>query len=221
MNSTAGPQGAPGSALGPHSTATRVASACAALSRGELIVLTDGRESALVVSGSAATTTTVARMIREGSGLVFVALSRQRLAQLRIGRMTADGAARTAEFHVAVDAAEGIGTGISAADRTRTIHLLADPGASGANFVRPGHVMPVAGDITPKHTPGIPELALALVEQVDRLAPVAAYCALTSRADSRFVAGPVEGAEIAGRESVVCLTRGDVLSAYYGSDTVW
>lgn len=221
MNSIARPRAAPGSALGQHPTATRMASACAALSRGELIVLTDGRESALVVLGSAATTATVAGMVREGSGLVFVALHRQRLADLRIGRMTADGEARTAEFHVAVDAAEGIGTGISAADRTRTIHLLADPGASGADFVRPGHVMPVAADITSKRTPGIPELALALVEQVDQLAPVAAYCALTSRADSRFVAGPTEGAEIAGRAGTVCLARGDVLSMYYGSDSVW
>jgi 3,4-dihydroxy 2-butanone 4-phosphate synthase/GTP cyclohydrolase II len=47
------------------------------------------------------------------------------------------------DFQVSVDAASGITTGISAADRARTIQLLADPRASDADFVRPGHIFPL------------------------------------------------------------------------------
>lgn len=219
MNSIANQESSIERSSGTQSAALRMAAARAALGRGESVVLSDGGECALVVSATAATTASVAGMIRAGSGLVFAALPRERLAELGIGRMTADGETRTARFHVAVDAAAGIGTGISATDRGRTLRLLADPGAGAADFVRPGHVIPVAGDIGSKQTPGLPELALALVDHLDHPSPVAAYCALTSRVDPRLVAGPAEGADIARRAGMVCVERGDVLSAYYGSAT--
>ena len=49
---------------------------------------------------------------------------------------------RTA-YTITVDAATGVTTGISAADRTRTFHVLADPDATAADLIRPGHVVPL------------------------------------------------------------------------------
>ncbi|MGE2717719.1 3,4-dihydroxy-2-butanone-4-phosphate synthase [Mycolicibacterium litorale] len=195
--------------------AARIARARTELARGRLVVLSDESECTLVLLGSAATTGALAQMIRDGSGLIFAAVARARLEALRIPRMTPDGAPRTAQFHVAVDAADGVGTGISAADRAHTLRLLSNPAATGTDFARPGHVIPVAGDLTPRLTPGTCELALALASLADPSTPVAAYCALTSRTFPHLIADPDEGAQIAARDGMAFVDRDDVLGAIY------
>jgi 3,4-dihydroxy 2-butanone 4-phosphate synthase/GTP cyclohydrolase II len=197
-----------------HAGAARVAEACDELARGRLIVLSDGTESALVLLGCTATTAAMARMIREGSGLIFAAVPRYRLDDLRIPRMTSDGTPRGSTSHVAVDAV-GVGTGISATDRAHTLRQLSDSTVDGAGFVRPGHVLPVAGDLTPRLIPGAGELALTLARLTDHRTPVAAYCALTSRTNPQLIADAAEGVGIAACDGLAHVNRDDVLGAMY------
>lgn len=119
-----------------------------ALGRGEMIIVTDdeGRENEgdLVMDAAFANPEAVNFMIRFGRGLVCVPMEETRLAELAIPQMTAtntDG--HGTAFGVSVDAVGGT-TGISAADRSRTIRLLADPDARAGDFRRPGHVFPLA-----------------------------------------------------------------------------
>jgi len=196
--------------------ADRIRQACRALAAGEAVVLSDDRESSLVLLSSAATPAAVSRLIKAGSGLLFVAVEQDRLRQLRIPPMATDHHSPSSRFHVAVDAAVGIGTGISATDRARTVRMLSDPDCGIDDFVRPGHVIPVAADMKPPQAPGTPELTLALgrLVAVDA-APTATYCALTSEVDPRSVAGPEEAAAIARQKGLAFILREDVLAAFY------
>lgn len=81
-------------------------------------------------------------------------------------------------FTVAVDAATGIGTGISAGDRARTMRVLADPGTVAGDLIRPGHVLPVrCSDGGYAHRRRVWELAVDLVRAAGH-APVAMACRL-------------------------------------------
>ncbi|MGE2732169.1 3,4-dihydroxy-2-butanone-4-phosphate synthase [Mycolicibacterium vaccae] len=195
--------------------AERIRRTRAAMAMGQPVAMSDGAETILVLLGSAATSAGIAQMVRLGSGLLFAAMSQDRLRELRIPPMPVDVHARTGRFHVAVDAAAGGGTGISATDRAHTIRLLSDPGSSIADFTRPGHVIPVAADIIPPHAPGHAELALALAGLVTDGELTAAYCALTSRRDPTSVAGPEEGQNLARQNGLAFIVRGDVLTAFY------
>jgi 3,4-dihydroxy 2-butanone 4-phosphate synthase / GTP cyclohydrolase II len=125
-----------------------VADAIRAIGRGEVVIVTDDEdrenEGDLVVAAEAATTDKLAFFLEHTSGLVCATLPGERLDELELPLMVADNreAHRTA-FTVSVDLASGVSTGISAADRARTIRALADPHAMAADFVRPGHVFPL------------------------------------------------------------------------------
>ncbi|RCV52986.1 bifunctional 3,4-dihydroxy-2-butanone-4-phosphate synthase/GTP cyclohydrolase II, partial [Marinitenerispora sediminis] len=86
----------------------------------------------------------LAFMIRYTSGVVCVPMLGADLDRLNLPLMTArnEESLRTA-YTVTVDARSGVSTGISAADRAHTIRSLADPAAGAADFVRPGHVLPL------------------------------------------------------------------------------
>src|SRR5439155_1506702 len=72
-----------------------------------------------------------------------VPMTSERLEQLELPQMVQRNEARLGTaFSVTVDAREGITTGISAADRARTIRVLADPNATPADLVKPGHMFP-------------------------------------------------------------------------------
>lgn len=193
----------------------RIASVLAALRGGEQIILAAEDACSLVLWGPTVVTASMARLIREGTGLVFVALPRRRLAELAIPRMHCDHESRCSELHVAVDACVGIRTGISATDRAGTVRLLSDSASGPGDFVRPGHVIPVAGDLSHTRMPGVPQLALALVSLVDHSGPSAAYSALTSRIDPCMIAEPAEGAQIAAEIGAPFVSRDDVLAAFY------
>ena len=85
-------------------------------------------------------------MVNHTSGLICVSMPKQRLDELELPLMVDSAeneeAMRTA-FTVTVDARDGITTGISAADRARTIQLLADPSTSAAELRKPGHILPL------------------------------------------------------------------------------
>jgi 3,4-dihydroxy 2-butanone 4-phosphate synthase / GTP cyclohydrolase II len=125
-----------------------VESAIADISAGKLIVVTDDEnrenEGDLIMAASKVTPETVNMMIRYGSGIVCVPTVEHQLRRLGLGPMVASNReSHRTDFTVSVDAAEGITTGISAYDRTRTIQLLADPATRPDQLVQPGHVFPL------------------------------------------------------------------------------
>ncbi len=125
-----------------------VSDAIQALSKGELIVVTDDvdreNEGDLFVAAEFATPATLGFMIRHTSGVICVALPESRCDDLRLPPMskTNEDRKRTA-FTVSVDAKEGVTTGISASERALTIKLLGDPASDAGDFSRPGHIFPL------------------------------------------------------------------------------
>ena len=120
------------------------------LRAGKPIVVTDDadreNEGDLIFAAEKATPALLAFMMKHASGLVCVAVEGRDLDRLELPLMASLDAntdrMRTA-YTLTVDAADGVSTGISAADRARTIRLLADPGSQRQDFTRPGHVQPL------------------------------------------------------------------------------
>ncbi|MDA0766366.1 MAG: bifunctional 3,4-dihydroxy-2-butanone-4-phosphate synthase/GTP cyclohydrolase II [Verrucomicrobia bacterium] len=115
---------------------------------GRLVIVADdpGRENEADLIGAASLVTPemIAFMASQGRGLICAPITAERVEALDLppmSRRNREGH-RTA-FTVAVDAARGITTGISAADRALTIQLLADPEAGPDTLVQPGHVFPL------------------------------------------------------------------------------
>ncbi len=117
---------------------------------GGMVVVVDDEdrenEGDICMSASHVTPEAIAFMARQASGLICVALSHERIAELGLPAMVAPRDNRTPHgtaFTVSVEAATGVTTGISAHDRARTIALLADPQAGPDDFVTPGHIFPL------------------------------------------------------------------------------
>jgi len=127
---------------------TEIETAVAAIARGELVVVVDDEdrenEGDLIMAAEAITPETMGFMIRHTSGVVCMPLEGERLDALRLPLMVSDNTEhhRTA-FTVSVDAREGVTTGISAADRCRTVQTLVDPASRPDDLVRPGHIFPL------------------------------------------------------------------------------
>jgi 3,4-dihydroxy 2-butanone 4-phosphate synthase/GTP cyclohydrolase II len=83
-------------------------------------------------------------MAKFGRGLVCLAMTEERLDHLRIGNMTSENTSQYGTaFCEAIDAREGVTTGISAYDRSHTIKVAIDPATRPADLARPGHVFPL------------------------------------------------------------------------------
>jgi len=83
-------------------------------------------------------------MITHGRGLVCLSMTGQRLDKLGIPPMTTQNRSRFGTaFHVSIEAAEGISTGISAYDRARTVQVAIDPKTQAGDLVQPGHIFPL------------------------------------------------------------------------------
>lgn len=126
----------------------------AAIARGDMVVLIDDHgerreqgasvEGDLVIAGQHVTADVVNFMATHARGLVCVAMPPERVEQLGLALMPRrNSAARRSWFTVSVEAREGVSTGISAADRARTIEVLADEDATADDLVSPGHVFPL------------------------------------------------------------------------------
>lgn len=129
-------------------TVERVALAIAEVAAGRPVVVVDDadreNEGDLILAADAATPELMGFLVRHTSGLVCVGVAGDALDRLGLPLMVEanQDAYRTA-YTVTVDAAEGVTTGISGADRARTARLLADPSAVPADLTRPGHVLPL------------------------------------------------------------------------------
>ena len=118
------------------------------LRRGRMIVLVDAEdrenEGDLVCAAEHVTPEIVNFMAKFGRGLICLPLSAEKCDSLGLYPQTADNTARFGTaFTVSIDAAEGVTTGISAADRARTIQAAIKDGAKSGDLVRPGHIFPL------------------------------------------------------------------------------
>ncbi|PFG43141.1 GTP cyclohydrolase II /3,4-dihydroxy-2-butanone 4-phosphate synthase [Isoptericola jiangsuensis] len=126
----------------------RVERAIAAVAAGRAVVVMDDtdreNEGDLILAAEAATPELMGFVVRHTSGLVCVAADGATLDRLALPLMVTENrdAYRTA-YTVTVDAAHGVTTGISAADRALTARTLADPHATPGDLTRPGHVLPL------------------------------------------------------------------------------
>ena len=148
---------------------------------GRLVVVVDDEdrenEGDLIMAGQHITPAAVNFMARFGRGLICVPTVAERLQQLGIDRMVHHNreSFRT-DFQVSVDAARGVTTGISAADRARTIQIMSAPAAVPEDLVQPGHVFPLRarpGGVLQRagHTEAAVDLA-----QLAGLRPIGVLC---------------------------------------------
>ena len=118
------------------------------IAAGKIVIVTDAadreNEGDFVMAAEKATPQAINFMLKHGRGLLCVPVTRERLRELGIplmveGRQDSFGTA----FTVSVDAVDGLRTGISTAERARTVLDLADPGKGPNAFCQPGHVNPL------------------------------------------------------------------------------
>lgn len=119
-----------------------------ALREGRPVLVTDDEEREnegdVVMAAQTLTAEWMAWTIRHSSGYVCAPMTDAVADRLDLPLMVRDNADRLrTAYTVTVDAAQGVTTGISAADRSRTVRLLASPAATADAFVRPGHVVPL------------------------------------------------------------------------------
>ena len=115
---------------------------------GRMVVLVDEEdrenEGDLVMAAEYVTPEAINFMARYGRGLICLTLTEQRCRQLNLPLMvTANGTPHGTNFTVSIEAAEGVTTGISAADRSRTVQAAVAPGAKPEDLVQPGHIFPL------------------------------------------------------------------------------
>jgi 3,4-dihydroxy 2-butanone 4-phosphate synthase/GTP cyclohydrolase II len=125
-----------------------VARAIKDIADGRPVIVVDDamreNEGDIVFAASKATPELLAFTIRYGRGLICAPMTAADLDRLNVPQMTSENQERHGTaFTISVDARHDITTGISAADRAKTIQLLASPDSVATDLVRPGHVFPL------------------------------------------------------------------------------
>lgn len=122
--------------------------ALASIAAGEMVIVLDdkGRENEgdLIVAADHATPATLAFMIRYTTGIICMAIESERADALGLDPMVGSNSDRhQTAFTVSVDARDGTTTGVSAADRARTVAVLSNPNTKPNDLMRPGHMFPL------------------------------------------------------------------------------
>ena len=120
----------------------------AELRAGKMVILVDEEdrenEGDLVLAADHVTAEAVNFMAKHGRGLICLTLTRERCQQLNLPLMVRDnGTSMGTNFTVSIEAASGVTTGISAADRALTIKTAVAPNAKPSDLVQPGHIFPL------------------------------------------------------------------------------
>jgi 3,4-dihydroxy 2-butanone 4-phosphate synthase/GTP cyclohydrolase II len=134
--------------MSPQPAFTDVPTAIEEIRAGRMIVVVDDEdrenEGDLTLAAEKVTPEAINFMAMYGRGLVCLAMTEERLEHLRIGPMTAENTSNYGTaFCEAIDARDGVSTGISAYDRARTIQVAIDPATRPSDLARPGHVFPL------------------------------------------------------------------------------
>ena len=126
----------------------RVKTAIEAFKQGNGVLVLDDEnrenEGDLIFPAETITTEQMAKLIRYGSGIVCLCITDERCKQLDLPPMVQDNTSvnKTA-FTISIEAAEGVSTGVSAADRVTTIKAAVADGAKPSDLHHPGHVFPL------------------------------------------------------------------------------
>ena len=155
------------------------------IARGKMVVVVDDadreNEGDLIMAGEKTTAKAVNFMAKFGRRLICAPTVPERLQQLGIERMVLNNReSHRTDFQISVDAANGITTGISAADRAKTIKTLANPTSIPKDLVQPGHIFPLrakAGGVLQRagHTEAAVDLA-----QLAGCRPIGVICEIMS-----------------------------------------
>ena len=116
--------------------------------RGKMVILVDDEdrenEGDLVIAAESVSADDINFMAAHGRGLICLALTEDRCRQLNLSLMVNQNNSRCGtNFTVSIEAADGVTTGISAADRARTIQMAVRENAGAKDIVTPGHVFPI------------------------------------------------------------------------------
>jgi 3,4-dihydroxy 2-butanone 4-phosphate synthase/GTP cyclohydrolase II len=127
---------------------TKIEAAIEDLRQGKMIILVDDEdrenEGDLVVAAEKVTPEAINFMAKEGRGLICLTLTEERADQLDLPPMVADNSCSFGTaFTVSIEAKTGVTTGISAADRARTVQVAVADESSAGDLARPGHVFPL------------------------------------------------------------------------------
>ncbi|MDM7831189.1 3,4-dihydroxy-2-butanone-4-phosphate synthase [Cellulomonas edaphi] len=186
-----------------------------ALRQGRPVLVADSpdreNEADVILAAQSATTEWIAWTIRHSSGYLCAPMPAARADALDLPLMVpkSQDPRRTA-YTVTVDAATGVTTGISAADRARTLHVLADPSSGRGDLIRPGHVLPlraVPGGVL--HRAGHTEAAVDLC-RLAGLEPVGAIAELVN--DDGTMTRLPAAARLAADEGLVLITIEDLVA---------
>jgi 3,4-dihydroxy 2-butanone 4-phosphate synthase/GTP cyclohydrolase II len=180
-----------------------------------MVVLTDDgdreNEGDLVMAADKVTPAAINFMAREGRGLVCLSLTGDRVKQLNLPLMVTDNtSSMQTAFTVSIEAARGVTTGISAADRARTIKAAIAPKAKPADLGRPGHIFPLrARDggvlVRPGHTEGSVDLA-----RMAGLSPAGVICEVMN--DDGTMARRPDLERFAKRHKLTLLSIADIIT---------
>ena len=115
---------------------------------GRMFILVDDEdrenEGDLVIPAQMATPTAINFMATHGKGLICLAMAKERIDQLGLAQMSSgNGTLYETAFTVSIEARDGVTTGISAADRARTVAVAIDAAKGPEHIVTPGHVFPL------------------------------------------------------------------------------
>lgn len=127
---------------------TPITEAIEAFKAGEFLVVMDDEdrenEGDLIIAAELTTQEKMAFLVRHSSGYVCAPLSTERADALNMQPMIKDQTDRHGTaYTVTCDYADGTTTGISAYDRALTVRQLANPKLKGADFIKPGHILPL------------------------------------------------------------------------------
>ncbi|MBB3156826.1 3,4-dihydroxy 2-butanone 4-phosphate synthase/GTP cyclohydrolase II [Microbacterium proteolyticum] len=196
-----------------------------ALRQGRPILVADDEnrenEGDVIISAQLATPEWLAWTVRWSSGYVCAPMPGEWADRLDLPPMVeVNQDARGTAYTVSVDAASGVTTGISAADRSRTLNVLADPESAPTSLIRPGHVLPlraVDGGVRERagHTEAAVDLMrLAGLEPVGAIAEVVADDGSMMRLPGLFELGERDGIPVITIEQLVAyLNETDPLPA--------
>jgi 3,4-dihydroxy 2-butanone 4-phosphate synthase/GTP cyclohydrolase II len=192
-----------------------VEEALAELRAGRPVLVADSpdreNEADIVLAAQSATPEWVGWTIRHSSGYLCAPMTGARADALDLPLMvpSSQDPRRTA-YTVTVDAAHGVATGISAADRARTLRVLADPASGAGDLIRPGHVLPlraVPGGVL--HRAGHTEAAVDLC-RLAGLEPVGGIAELVN--DDGTMTRLPQAAALAASDGLVLLTIEDLIA---------
>ena len=132
----------------PSDPRSRVQRSIEAVAAGRMVILVDDEdrenEGDLVMAADKVTPAAINFMATYGRGLICLPLTSERIEKLGLPMMvTRNKSPYQTAFTVSIEAATGVSTGISAADRSRTIEVAARPDASAGDLVSPGHIFPL------------------------------------------------------------------------------